>query len=80
MPAKETSDHASETAEHVENVTTPTAGMTYVASPKVTLTALALEVLRVQILEKILREVKDEEAASQAKKQRASRAASRAKE
>ncbi|KAJ4419841.1 hypothetical protein N0V85_000819 [Neurospora sp. IMI 360204] len=75
MPAKETSDHASKSAEHVEDVTTPTAGMTYVASPKVTLTALALEVLRVQILEKILREIKDEEAAPQVKEKRASRGA-----
>ncbi|KAK1782427.1 hypothetical protein QBC45DRAFT_318858 [Copromyces sp. CBS 386.78] len=80
MPASESSGGASKgTAEHIEDVTAPHAGMTYVAGPKVTLTPRALEVLRMQILERVQREIREQEAASQAKEEnpRASRRSSR---
>ncbi|KAK3492636.1 uncharacterized protein B0T23DRAFT_316537 [Neurospora hispaniola] len=77
MPANETSDHSSKTVQVDENTTTPTItpNMSYVASPKVTLTPRALEVLREQILPRIQREIKKDLAAfERQEKMRASQA------
>lgn len=77
MPANETSDHSSKTAKVDENATTPkiTPNMSYVASPKVTLTPRALEVLREQILPRIQSEIKRDLAAfERQEKARASQA------
>ncbi|EAA31254.1 hypothetical protein KEM56_005755 [Ascosphaera pollenicola] len=77
MPANETSGHPSTTAKVDENTTTPkiTPNMSYVASPKVTLTPRALEILREQILPRIQRDIKKDLAAfERQEKMRASQA------
>ncbi|KHE86680.1 hypothetical protein GE21DRAFT_8995 [Neurospora crassa] len=77
MPANETSGHPSTTAKVDENTTTLkiTPNMSYVASPKVTLTPRALEILREQILPRIQSEIKKDLAAfERQEKMRASQA------